>query len=162
MLHLEHVHAVHQHARHAEGGALLVDVGLLVALQRSRPRLLESVQCRHACFAFSREDRNCLTDHQVPRSTERHRSYHTATIQLSCLKRSELFVQAKPTHLGGPRRAVVVHADRPLVVLDHEDRGQLVQRGHVEALIELACAGQVWKGVKPGFATFCCVIGTLL
>ena len=32
----------------------------------------------------------------------------------------------------------VVHADSPLVVLHHEDAGQLVEGGHVQALIELA------------------------
>ena len=37
-----------------------------------------------------------------------------------------------------PRRAHVLHPDRPLVVLDHEDARQLVQARHVEALVELA------------------------
>ena len=33
----------------------------------------------------------------------------------------------------------VVHANGPLVVLHHKDAGQLVQRRHVHALVELAC-----------------------
>lgn len=39
------------------------------------------------------------------------------------------------------RGAGVVHADGPLVVLDDKDAGQLVQGGHVERLVELACRG---------------------
>ena len=44
--------------------------------------------------------------------------------------------------VAGPRRAGVVHANGPLVVLYHKDARQLVQRGHVQALIELTCGAK--------------------
>ncbi len=70
--HLAHVHAVHEDAGHAKGGALLVDVRVVIAG-------------------------------------------------------------------GGPCGARVVHADGPLVVLHYKDDRQLVEAGHVQALVELAC-----------------------
>lgn len=39
--------------------------------------------------------------------------------------------------------SVVVHANGPQVVLHHEDAWQLVQRRHVQALIELTCRWQI-------------------
>ena len=41
----------------------------------------------------------------------------------------------------------MVHANGPLVVLHHKDAGQLVQGGHVHALVELAC--KQLKGTQP-------------
>ena len=48
---------------------------------------------------------------------------------------------------GRTRGAQVAHADGPAVVLHHKDAGQLVEGGHVQALVELAhvagaCASQ--------------------
>ncbi len=71
--HRPDVHAIDQHAGHAEGGALLVDEGLLFA------------------------------------------------------------------HIRRPRGPQVAHADGPQVVLHHEHTRQLVQRRHVQALVELPC-----------------------
>ena len=38
--------------------------------------------------------------------------------------------------IGGP---VVLHPNGPKVVLHHKYAGQLVQRGHIQALVELPC-----------------------
>ena len=85
--HLAHIHAVHQHARHAEGRTLLVYVWRIVS-------------------------------------------------------------QAGACGSG------VVHANRPFIVFHHKDAGQLVQRCHVQALVELSCNASITGQLEELRSTF--------